>query len=180
MMLSSFLLHRVSTASIRTAAPAVAIFSSNGNFWKRSQDGTPHQQQQQVRWVTKKRQHRQAKHKHKEELANKGIFPAKPHMYIPKDTPVINAVSRDERDAESKRQDEIAAKELKAKLDIVKEPLLRFGFNGENLVMSDRVRKLFDLHNGNQNEVVKAQKQRGMELFQLREADTGSSAVQGE
>jgi hypothetical protein len=183
-MLSSFLLHRVSTASIRSAAPAVTIFPSNGNFWKRSQDGTPHphqqQQQQQVRWITKKRQHRQAKHKHKEELASKGVFPPKPHMYIPRDTPVINAVSRDERDADSKRQDEIAAKELKAKLDIVKEPLLRFGFNGENLVMSDRVRKLFDLHNGNQSEVVKAQKQRGMELFQLREADTGSSAVQGE
>lgn len=43
--------------------------------------------------------------------------------------------------------------------------------------MSDRVRKLFDLSNGNQKEVVTAQKQRGMELFQIREGDTGSSAV---
>lgn len=53
---------------------------------------------------------------------------------------------------------------------------LRFDFT--DLVMSDRVRKLFDLTNGSQMEVVKAQKQRGMELFQLREGDTGSSAVQ--
>lgn len=91
----------------------------------------------------------------------------------------MNAISREERDAESKRQDELAAKELQAKMEIVKAPLLRFGFNGESLKMSDRVRKLLDLHNGNQCEVVKAQKQRGMELFQLREGDTGSSAVQG-
>jgi len=40
------------------------------------------------------------------------------------------------------------------------------------------VKKLFDLTLGNQREIVKVQKQRGMELFQLREGDTGSSAVQ--
>ena len=133
----------------------------------------------QVRTVTKKRVHRQEKHKRKEMLAAKGIFPPLPNKFIPKDTPVVNAVSRAERDAESKRQDEVAAAELNAKLAIVKDPALRFGFVGEGLVMSDRVRKLFDLHNGNQKEVVKAQKQKGMELFQLREGDTGSSAVQG-
>ena len=44
--------------------------------------------------------------------------------------------------------------------------------------MSDRVRKLFDLKNGSQSEVIQAQKQQGMELFQLREGDTGSTAVQ--
>ena len=127
-----------------------------------------------------KRQHRQEKHKRKQELAAKGIFPPKPHNYIPKDTPVINAISREERDAESKRSDEIAAQELKARMETVKAPLLRFGFSEEDLVMSDRVKKLFDLQNGNQKEVIQAQKQRGMELFQIREGDTGSSAVQGE
>lgn len=45
--------------------------------------------------------------------------------------------------------------------------------------MSDRVRKLLDLTNGSKREVVKAQKKQGMQLFQLREGDTGSSAVQG-
>ena len=138
-----------------------------------------HNQQQVRTMVTKKRKHRQEKRKRKAELAEKGIFPPKPHMYIPKDTPVINAVSKEERNAESKRQDEIAAADLKAKMDIVKAPLMRFGFDQSKLVMSDRVQKLFDLHNGNQKEVVKAQKQRGMELFQLREGDTGSSSVQG-
>ena len=44
--------------------------------------------------------------------------------------------------------------------------------------MSDRTKKLFDLHIDNQMEVVKAQIQQAMEIFQLREGDTGSSAVQ--
>ena len=92
----------------------------------------------------------------------------------------MNAVPREEREAESKLQDELAAQSLQVKMEAIKAPLLRFGFHGgDALQMSDRVRKLFDLHNGNQQEVVSAQKQRGMELFQLREGDTGSSAVQG-
>lgn len=137
-------------------------------------------QHQQVRWVTKKRQHRQAKHKRKAELAEKGIFPPKPNNYIPKDTPVLNAISRDERDANSKRQDAAAAQELKGKMELAKgQPLLRYGFDPDLVTISERVQRLLDLHNGNQQEVVKAQKQRGMELFQMREGDTGSSAVQG-
>ena len=135
-------------------------------------------QEQKRTMVTKKRKHRQEKRKRKEELAAKGIFPPKPHNYISKDFQVINAISREERDAESKRSDEIAAKELKYKMEVVKAPLMRFGFNEADLVMSERVKKLFDLQNGSQKEVIKAQKQRGMELFQVREGDTGSSAVQ--
>lgn len=176
MMLSSMIARRapMATAAVKSmVAPSLTAFPGVTQFHQ------PNQQQQQVRWVTKKRQHRQIKRQRKAELAAKGIFPPKPNNYIPKDMPVMNAVSREERDAESKRQDELAAKELQGKMEIVKAPLMRFGFNGEALRMSDRVRKLFDLHNGNQTEVVKAQKQRGMELFQLREGDTGSSAVQG-
>ena len=37
---------------------------------------------------------------------------------------------------------------------------------------SDRVHKLVDLTNGNQRVVVQAQKQRGMQVFQVREGDT--------
>lgn len=142
--------------------------------------------------VTKKRVHRQQKKKRKEELAAKGIFPPKPPNFIPLDTPVVGAVSKEERDADSRRQDEKAAAELAAKMEEQRQrhdargggdggggggKLLRFGFT-DDLVMSDRVRKLLDLHNGNQKEVVKAQKQQAMEVFQLREGDTGSSAVQ--
>mmetsp|Transcript_47132 Transcript_47132/g.47571 ORF Transcript_47132/g.47571 Transcript_47132/m.47571 type:complete len:164 (-) Transcript_47132:150-641(-) len=53
---------------------------------------------------------------------------------------------------------------------------LRFDMTG--LQMSDRVKKLFDLSNGNQYEVIKVQKERGMKLFERRDGDTGSSAVQ--
>ena len=56
-------------------------------------------------------------------------------------------------------------------------PVLRHHMNA-TLQMSDRVRKVFDLTNGNQREEVQAQKQWGMQVFQLREGDTGSSAVQ--
>lgn len=129
--------------------------------------------------MTKKRIHRQEKRKRKEELSAKGIFPPKPPNYIPRDTPVINALSKEERNANSRRQDELAAAELQARMQEQKERpvLMRFGFT-DDLVMSDRTKKLFDLHNGNQHEVVKAQKQQAMEIFQLREGDTGSSAVQ--
>lgn len=71
----------------------------------------------------------------------------------------------------------MASAAMKSKIE-TQDEVLRFDFTG--LQMSDRVKKLFDLTNGNQKEVVKAQKRRGMELFQLREGDTGSSAVQGE
>ena len=36
----------------------------------------------------------------------------------------------------------------------------------------DRVRIIFDLANGNQPEVVQAQKKRGMQVFQVRDGDT--------
>jgi hypothetical protein len=180
-MLASFLSRRPqATLAVlkQVVAPSLVAFPAEsatlaGGYHQHQQ------QQQQVRWVTKKRQHRQEKRKRKTELAEQGIFPPKPHGYIPVDTPVINAVSKAERLAESKRQDEIAAGELKAKMDIVKAPLMRFGFDPSQLTMSDRVKKLFELNNGNQSEVVKAQKYRGMELFQRREGDTGSSGVQG-
>lgn len=180
MMLSSFLARQApaTVAAIKTlVAPSLVAFPIDST---QHALGVVSNTQQQVRWVTKKRVHRQEKRKRKAELAAKGIFPPKPLGYIPRDAPVINAVSREERDAESRRQDEIAAKELKGRMEIVQAPLMRFDFNGEDLVMSDRVKMLFDLQNGNQSEVVKAQKQRGMEIFQRREADTGSSAVQGE
>ena len=178
MMLSSILARR-SPAAVNAvkslATPSLVAFPAAATS---AQDALLNHQQ--ARGVTKKRQHRQAKRKRKEELAAQGIMPPKPPGYIPRDTPVRNAVSRQERDAESKRQDELASEQLKERMDQVQgTTLLRFGFNAEDLVMSDRVKKLFDLHNGNQKEVVKAQKQKGMELFKLRDGDTGSSAVQG-
>jgi hypothetical protein len=129
--------------------------------------------------MTKRKKQLLVKKAKKAALAERGIFPPKPPGYIDKNTPVINAQSREERNDEARSADFKASEVLKARMKAAEghEPVLRFHMEG--LKMSDRVRKLFDLTNGNQAEVVKAQKQRGMELFQLREGDTGSSAVQG-
>ena len=127
--------------------------------------------------VTKSRRRRDAKKKLKARLAELGIEEKRPSWHIPRDTPIVNALSKEERSRESREYDEKASALMKEKIGRQDEAL-RFDFTG--LRMSDRVRRLFDLTNGSQKEVVKAQKKRGMELFQLREGDTGSSAVQGE
>ncbi|KAL7469083.1 hypothetical protein ACHAXS_009334 [Conticribra weissflogii] len=137
-----------------------------------------HQQQQTRTKMTKTKKRRRAKIIERQRRVSLGL-PAKPlpPKYIPKDTPVINAISRQQRDAESAAFDVAAAQEMKEKIQKSEETeSLRFQFEG--LVMSDRVKRLLDLRNGNQKEVVASQKKRGMELFQLREGDTGSSAVQ--
>lgn len=130
--------------------------------------------------MTKRKRHILAKKKKWAALALQGIFPPRPPSYLDKNEPVINAKTREQRDAEAKAADVKASIELKARMQAMEEkaqPPLRFHMEG--ITMSDRVRKLFDLTNGNQKEAVKAQKRKGMELFQVREGDTGSSAVQG-
>ena len=130
--------------------------------------------------MTKRKRHILAKKKKWAALALKGIFPPRPPNFLDKNVPVVNAKTREQRDAEAKAADAKASTELKARMQAMEEraqPPLRFHMEG--ITMSDRVRKLFDLTNGNQKEVVKAQKLKGMELFQVREGDTGSSAVQG-
>eukprot|EP00591_Stephanopyxis_turris_P001007 CAMPEP_0195519564 /NCGR_PEP_ID=MMETSP0794_2-20130614/15066_1 /TAXON_ID=515487 /ORGANISM="Stephanopyxis turris, Strain CCMP 815" /LENGTH=249 /DNA_ID=CAMNT_0040648743 /DNA_START=49 /DNA_END=798 /DNA_ORIENTATION=- len=91
--------------------------------------------------------------------------------------PIINGVPREERLREAREFDKASSVEMQQKMQL-QEDLLRFDFTALKDQMSDRVKKLFDLTNGNQREVVKAQKERGMKLFQKREGDTGSSAVQ--
>ena len=61
----------------------------------------------------------------------------KPPRYRDKMTPVIGAMTREERDEESKRFDSAAAEEMKGKnaKQSEKEETLRFGFDG--LAMSD-------------------------------------------
>ena len=129
----------------------------------------------QTRTVTKAKSTRLRKRKERAEREKRGILPNKPQMYISKDSPITNAISREDRAKESAEYDKNAAEEMRRRIQSQGE-LLRFKFTG--VEMSDRVRKLFDLTNGNQKEIIKAQKQRGMELFQRREGDTGSSAVQ--
>mmetsp|Transcript_28702 Transcript_28702/g.61208 ORF Transcript_28702/g.61208 Transcript_28702/m.61208 type:complete len:245 (-) Transcript_28702:246-980(-) len=140
---------------------------------------SPIDQQSRYKGYTKTKQRQREKMVERERRVAKGL-PAKPRppKFLSKDLPVINALTREERDDESKKSDAAAALEMKTKMtnqtDV--EENMRFQFDG--LVMSDRVRRLFELKNGSQREVVTSQKRRGMELFQLREGDTGSSAVQ--
>ena len=123
-------------------------------------------QHQQIRnkWTKTKLRQRE-KMINREQRIARGL-PAKPNppKYIPKDRPVINALSREERDAESRKFDEAASEELKSKIakQAESEENLRHQFDG--LQMSDRVRRLFDLQNGSQKEVVNSQKRRGMEV----------------
>lgn len=94
---------------------------------------------------------------------------------LPPPPPILNAVPREVRRAEVDRKDQEFAEHLK--LRVAQQPsVLRFDMT--SVPMSDRVKKLFELTNGSQREVVKAQKERGIQLFQKREGDTGSSAVQ--
>ncbi|KAL3826495.1 hypothetical protein ACHAXA_004332 [Cyclostephanos tholiformis] len=129
--------------------------------------------------MTKTKRRQRNKMFEREKRIARGL-PAKPNppKYIPRDRPVIGAMTREERDDEAMRADAAAAEEMKVKIakQVEAEEIMRFQFDG--LEMSDRVRKLFALKNGSQREVVWSQKRRGMELFQLREGDTGSSAVQ--
>lgn len=124
---------------------------------------------------TKQRQYRKIKKAARQRRIALGIPRNKPHNYIPRDAPIVNSVSREEASRESAEFDKKSSEEMKAKINSQGEQL-RFGFTG--MEMSDRVRKLFELTNGNQREIIKAQKHRGMELFQRRPGDTGSSAVQ--
>jgi hypothetical protein len=115
--------------------------------------------------MTKTKRRQRDKMFDREKRVARGL-PAKPNppKYIPRDRPVIGAMTREERDDEARRSDAAAAEELKVKIakQVEAEENLRFQFDG--LEMSDRVRKLFALRNGSQREVVWSQKRRGMEV----------------
>jgi hypothetical protein len=119
--------------------------------------------------MTKTKKRQIAKVAEREKRVARGL-PAKPRppRFISKEKPVINAMTREQRDEESRIFDAAAALEMKEKIEAQneKEENLRFQFDG--LVMSDRVRKLFELRNGSQHEVVASQKRRGMEVRMLR------------
>jgi small subunit ribosomal protein S15 len=117
-------------------------------------------------------------------LASGRTIPPKRHppTFVPKDTPVLNSVSRDEQIAKAAEFDRTSAIQLKLRMEQVQAaPTARFHFDEQPSLMesaSPKVRQLLQLSNGSQSEVVKAQKKKGMTLFQLRDGDTGSSAVQ--
>lgn len=133
-------------------------------------------QQYRYRW-TKAKKKRTKRYEYRQLIQSKGIELPKPPYYFPKHTPVVNAQTQIDIQNEIQQHDMKVTEELQQKLHMVNQvPVLRHHMTG--ISMSERVQKLFHLHNGNQREVIQAQKQRGMELFQIREGDTGSPAVQ--
>lgn len=135
-------------------------------------------QQQRFRW-TKAKKKRHARYLYRQELVRLGKPLQRPPNFFPKNTGVANSLSKEEREAERQRLDAQVAQALKERIQQQKKEgkiMLRHDF--DEVPMSDRVRKLFALHNGNTKEVTMIQKKRSMELFQIREGDTGSSAVQ--
>lgn len=175
---------RVAIGAVKERLP----WSNDGSFSWLQQIGvsrpslTP-PQTQQVRWITKATKIRNAKRRLWKAMKAKGIAPPGPQKFINKNTPVINAVSRADQQAIAKRQDEESAEKLEAKIQESSRLMLTHHMSQTSptfsLTISPRVQKVFALALGNQRQVVQAQKHRGMELFQLREGDTGSSAVQG-
>jgi small subunit ribosomal protein S15 len=136
--------------------------------------------QVRYRW-TKAKKKRHERHHRRQEMAARGEELPKPPYYFPIDTPVVNAVPKEERIQKAVELDRIASEEFRSRLEVVekKSPLvLRHHMTDNAPHMSDRVRKLLDLKNGSQREVVRAQKSRAMQLFEMRPGDTGSSAVQ--
>jgi small subunit ribosomal protein S15 len=155
----------------RAAAAAVVV----GGAMQHAPD-----HQVRYRW-TKAKKKRHERHHRRQEMAARGEELPKPPYYFPIDTPVVNAVPKEERIQKAVESDRIASEEFRSRLEVVekKSPLvLRHHMTANAPHMSDRVRKLLDLKNGSQREVVRAQKSRAMQLFEMRPGDTGSSAVQ--
>lgn len=121
---------------------------------------------------------RRIRHKRRAAWAEKGKEIPKPPGYMPRDSLVENVIPREVVEQQIRDHDAMVKKELEERrAALLKGTPLRFQMTG--LKMSDRVRRLFDMNNGNQKEVVQYQKQSGMKLFELREGDSGSTAVQG-
>jgi len=116
-MMFSFVVVSKCCASRRLVAAAAAVSPLRSSPQR--------QQQQRLRW-TEARKKRQARWERRKEFAEKGIESPKPPGYFPRDTPVVNALTRDEKIAESKENDERVSKELHERLKAAQEqPVLR-------------------------------------------------------
>lgn len=137
-------------------------------------------QQFRHRW-TKAKKKRHERYQRRQDMAARGEALPKPPYYFPIDTPVVNAVPKEERIQKAVELDQIASEEFRSRLKLVEKRspiVLRHHMSDNASRMSDKVRQLLDLKNGSQSEVVRAQKSRAMQLFEMRPGDTGSSAVQ--
>ena len=176
-----FCVNRAPSTAFHTASRAVvnSIGSTMMNGFTNSNDRNNNPLDQQVRFrMTKAKRKRIVRHRRREVWAEKGKELQKPPGYAPRDAKVENVIPRAVTEELIREFDEKDRTELEQRREaLMAQTPLRHHMTG--LTMSDRVKKLFDMNNGNQKEVVQYQKQSGMQLFQMREGDTGSSAVQG-
>lgn len=126
--------------------------------------------------ITKAKKKRRIRYKINLARAARGEV-IRPPKWIDPQVRVQNSIPREEANEIMRQEDEEDAKFVEERRAAVQDiQPLRHQMTG--LEMSDRVKKLFDMKNGNQMEVVAFQKASGMKLFHLREADTGSTPVQ--
>ncbi|CAB9528626.1 protein S15 [Seminavis robusta] len=174
---TAFCASRASSAIFHTASRVIGNTSSSFAEVGGYPQGFP-QQQQQIRFkMTKAKRKRGIRWRKRQALVEKGKELQKPPGYMPIDTPVEDFVPREVMEEEIRLADERDKKELEERRALLmQETPLRHFMTG--MAMSERVQKLFDMANGNQQEVVAYQKRSGMKLFEMREGDTGSTAVQ--
>lgn len=160
------------------------------------------QQLQQVRSMgtTKQRKKRYERHFQRKIMKEVGIPVRKPFKYIDPKTPVINAVPREEQNRRimERRKNETLLIPTdndsdgsnpfhrKTVLDTNGNPIPQLVHAFQTsiqetktpLTMNSKVAKVLALANSTQQRVVQAQKLAGMQLFQMRPGDTGSTSVQ--
>jgi len=129
----------------------------------------------QTRTITKAKRKRLAKQ------ANRPEIPKRPDNYVDVRTPIIESYLLDRPNINERME---ASSRLSKYLPQRREeekgkpaPLLHDMTSLED-EMSPKLKQLFQLSNGSAYERAKAQKEHAMKLFQLRDGDTGSSAVQ--
>ncbi len=103
-----------------------------------------------------------------------------PQNYIPRDKPInISPTAEFKSLAEEPEHQRVSYLLSSRKEKLANEaPPLRFSFTNLEEEMTPKVLRMFQLTNGSSNEIAKAQRGKAMKLFEKREGDTGSSAVQ--
>lgn len=113
---------------------------------------------------------------------NAGKPKPKPPLYTPPDQPVIvSHIATRKSLAEPEESEKLTTllKERSEERQVSPEtPPLRHHFTNFLDEMSPKVRQLFSITNANTRELAKLQKEKAIELFQIREGDTGSPASQ--
>ena len=113
---------------------------------------------------------------------NAGKPKPKPPLYVPPDQPIIVSHIATRKSMSEPPENEKITTLLKERSEqrqaSPETPPLRHHFTTLLDEMSPKVRQLFSITNANTRELAKLQKEKAIELFQMRDGDTGSPAAQ--